>query len=439
MPEKTAREIALDLLLRIENGGAFSDRILAAPQVAGLDPRDRSFIRELVSGVERWKLRLDRTIDLYYTKRANSLSPEIRQTLRLGLYQLMFLNSVPSWAAVNESVKLATNMQGKAAGGLVNAILRRFTREGEPGNWPSDPSERMSQEYSFPLWVVRRWLERYGPETTGNILRASNERHPVFLRASRLRTGREELTGILAREGYTVKALPEMPEYLSVEDPEGLFDTAVFREGFFTVQDPAAGMASLLLAPEPGETVLDLCAAPGGKTTHLAELMGDRGHILAVDTHPGRLALVAETAKRLGISSIATITGDAQTFGAGEEKRFDRVLLDAPCTGSAVFSKRLDMKWRREEADIGRLAELQREMLENAARLVKSGGTLVYSTCSLEPEENTQQIETFLLNHPEYTAMPDERFDRFKNDGGFLILPHLMYGTGAFAAKLKRA
>ena len=337
MADKTAREIALDVLLRIENGGAFSDRILSTPQVAGLEPRDRSFVRELVSGVERWKLRLDRTTDLYYTKRANTLSPEIRMVLRLGLYQLMFLDSIPSWAAVNESVNMAAALQGKAAGGLVNAILRRFTREGEPGDWPEDPAERLSLEYSHPLWLARRWLANYGLESAENILRACSERHPVFLRANRLRSGREELSDILAREGYSASVLSEMPEYASLEEPEGIFDTAAFREGFITAQDPAAGMASLLLDPAPGEDVLDLCAAPGGKTTHLAELMGDRGHILAVDTHPGRLSLVAETARRLGVSSITTVTGDARTFGTDEERRFDRVLLDAPCMGTAVF------------------------------------------------------------------------------------------------------
>jgi 16S rRNA (cytosine967-C5)-methyltransferase len=438
MAEKTAREIALDLLLRIEKGGAYSDRILSGPLVAGLDSRDRSFIRELVSGVERWKLRLDRTIDLYYTKRANMLSPEIRMVLRLGIYQLGFLDSIPSWAAVNESVNMADRAQGKAAGGLVNAILRRYTREGEPGDWPADQAERLSQEHSYPLWLTRRWLANFGPETAENILRASNERHPVLLRANRLKMERGGLIDALAREGYLASALEEMPAYVSVPEPEGLFDTALFREGVFTAQDPSAGMAPSLLDPMPGESVLDLCAAPGGKTTHLAELMGDRGQILAVDTHPGRLAMVTESAGRLGIASISTVAGDALTFGAGEERRFDRVLLDAPCMGTAVFSKRLDMKWRREEADIARLAELQHAMLENAALLLKPGGILVYSTCSLEPEENTLQIENFLDGHPEFSAVTDERFDRFKNDRGFLILPNLMRGTGAFAAKMKR-
>ena len=281
-------------------------------------------------------------------------------------------------------------------------------------------------------------MANFGPETAESILNASNKRHPVYLRANRLKMERDDLIDTLAREGYLAAASSEMPEYLSVAEPEGLFDTALFREGLFTAQDPPAGMASLLMNPMPDEEVLDLCAAPGGKTTHLAELMGDHGHILAVDTHPGRLAMVAETAGRLGIASITTAVGDALTFGAGEERRFDRVLLDAPCMGTAVFSKRLDMKWRRMEPDIARLAELQRDMLENAAHLVKPGGILVYSTCSLEPEENTCQIESFLCGHPEYSVMPDERFERYKNDRGFLILPDLMRGTGAFAAKMRR-
>lgn len=438
MAERTAREIALDLLLRIEGGGAFGDRILASPQVNSLSPRDRSFVRELVAGVERWKLRLDRTIDLYYTKRANLLSPEVRMVLRLGLYQIMFLSSVPPWAAVNESVNMAAASQGKGAGGLVNAILRRFIREGEPREWPSDDAERFSLEHSYPLWIVRRWIGNYGAETTGNILRASNDRHPVFLRVNRLRKSPEELKNALALLGFPVIPVEEMPGFFLVPEAEGIFDTNAFRDGWFAVQDPAAGMAALLLDPVPGEEVLDFCAAPGGKTTFIAELMGDHGRVVGIDVHPGRLGLVTETADRLGITSITTMVGDACTFGSGAKHMYDRILLDAPCMGTAVFAKRPDMKWRRQEADIERLAKLQREMLENTALLVKTGGTLVYSTCSLEPEENMRNVETFLQEHPDYSLQKDERFSGYETDCGFLILPHCMHGTGAFAAKLKR-
>jgi 16S rRNA (cytosine967-C5)-methyltransferase len=218
-----------------------------------------------------------------------------------------------------------------------------------------------------------------------------------------------------------------------------LFDSSSFREGLCTVQDPSAGLASLLLAPRQGESVLDLCAAPGGKTTHLAYLMGDAGHIRAVDLHEKRLGLVRNAADRLGLSSIECVPGDVSSYGAGTEELFDRVLLDAPCSGTAVFSKRPDMKWRLSADDIRRLAKLQAALLETASRLVKPGGTLVYSTCTLEREENGDMVDSFLARHPEYTVGRDERFVGWEYGRGYLVLPHRMGGAGAYAAKLKRS
>ena len=434
---KSPRETALELLMRIESGGAYGDRVLSSPHMLMYDSRDRSFIRELVNGVMRWKLRLDRTIDMYYTKRADSLSPPIRMILRLGLYQLMCVNSVPARAAVHESVGMASQVQGKGAGGLVNALLRRFTRDGEPREWPGDPAERLSLELSYPLWLARRWIDHFGRETAEILMRTGNERHPVCIRPNTLRTSADELIRMLSGEEFETSWVGAMPGYLLVREAEGLFGCKSFSDGLFTVQDPSAAMASILLDPSPGEAVLDLCAAPGGKTTHLAELMGDQGRILAIDVNPGRRGIVAETAQRLGCASITVTEGNACTFGLGGMEKFDRVLLDAPCTGTAVFSKRPDMKWRREESDISRLAALQWEMLENAARLTKPGGTLVYSTCSLEPEENSDLVREFLHEHPVFLLECDERFAEFQVDFGYVIPPHRMHGTGAFAAKLR--
>ncbi|MFA6472958.1 MAG: 16S rRNA (cytosine(967)-C(5))-methyltransferase RsmB [Candidatus Latescibacterota bacterium] len=440
MPEKTnARKTAFRLLLRIEKGGAFSDRLLAGPQVADLkDPRDRTLVHELVAGVERWKLRLDRVIDMYYTKRANSLSPEIRMILRLGFFQLMFLDAVPARAAVYESVQLASEIQGKGAGSLVNALLRRFTREGEPNEWPSEPAERLSMEMSFPLWLARRWIQNFGLETAQAVMQASNRKHPVFIRSNRLKITQGELSSLLSDKGYDTSKIEEIPGYLSVSESQGLFDSSIFREGYCTVQDPAAGMASILLDPQPGENVLDLCSAPGGKTTHIAELMDDKGQITALDINPGRLRLVEEISGRLGVTSVTAILGNASEFDGDKIGQFDRVLLDVPCTGTGVLAKRPDKKWRIGEEDSGRLAELQMVMLENAARLTKPGGTLVYSTCSLEPEEDGDIIGRFLEKNRNFSQEKDSRFEKYAIDKGYLIFPHLMYGTGSFAAKMKR-
>lgn len=430
-----ARETAVELLLRIETGGAYLDRLLSASAFRALDARDRAFCREMISGVERWKLRLDRTIDLYYTKTAAALSPEIRTVLRLGLYQMMFMDSVPDRAAVSESVSLATRRQGKGAGGLVNAILRRFTREGEPEFRAAEPARLLSEQYAYPRWLAERWLAHFGMGDAGAIMDAGNGRHPVFIRANILKTTPEALVGSLAGCGFLASVVEKMTDYLALESAEGLFETPLFLEGLFTAQDPSAGMATILLDPQPGERVLDLCAAPGGKATHIAERMGDTGRVVAVDVHAGRLLLVKKAAERLGLRSVEIVEGDALTF-SGES--FDRVLLDAPCMGTAVFAKRPDMKWRRREDDIGRLASLQRKMLDHAVSLVKPGGTLVYSTCSLEPEENTEQVLGFLRENETFTLGSDSRFEQFRVNGGMLILPHQMQGTGGFSAQMKR-
>lgn len=437
-PKKSARELAHHMLSRVEKGGAYIDRILASSEVTGLSPQDQAFVRELLYGVIRWKLRLDRIIDMYYTKNSSEMNMDVRNVVRLGLFQMMFMNSVPDWAAVNESVTLAVNTSGMGAGGLVNALLRRFTREGEPDKWPSDIAEKSSFELSHPLWLVKRWIDIYGDETAVSIMEAGIGKHPVFVRPCRVGTGIDDLAQALDREGYQTDVVKGIPDYLTVSKGSGLFDTEAFRKGLFYVQDPSAGMASMLLSPLEGDTVLDLCSAPGGKATHLAVMMNNTGRIIAVDKHPARLGMVEESAVRFGLTSIECETGDSLTYGKGSDTLYDRVLLDVPCSGTGVLSKRPDMKWRITEADVIRLASLQYDMLHNAAAMVKPGGIMVYSTCTLEPEENENTVTAFLDRHCEFDIERDDWFREYEHGPGYLILPHQMEGTGAFAARLRR-
>ncbi len=435
--EQSPRKTACDILARIERGKSFADRILAGPLVAGLDTRDRNFVRELVLGVTRHRLRLDRILENCYNKSFASMEDVLKNILRTGVYQIMFMDGVPDFAAVNESVELATVVRDKRAGGMVNALLRRFLREGEPP-FPADTADRLEVEYSHPRWLLDRWIGLFGPVETEKILRAGMEKHPVFIRAREGRIDAPGLAVVLAGEGFRTRPAEGPDGYLAVEGGTGLFDTAAFRDGLFTSQDPSAGMAVLLLDPRPGERVLDLCSAPGGKASQCAERMEDRGTVTAVDLNANRLNLVRETAERMGLSSIATMRGDARTFSGPGGRLFDRVLLDAPCTGTGVFSKRPDMKWRLAEEDSERLAGLQREMLGNAAGLVAPGGMLVYSTCTLEPAENEDVVKWFLDTHPEYTLAASERFAAFGTTAGCRILPHHLCGAGAFAAPLQR-
>ena len=435
--QETPRGIALTLIGRVERRGAFADRVFNSPDVRKLDRRDSDFIREIVLGVLRTKLRLDRIIETYYNKSFASLDPDIVDIMRVGLYQMLLMDSVPDWAAVDESVKLASQNLGKGAGNLVNAILRRYTREGEPP-LPGDFADRVSVETSHPLWLVRKWISVYGEGDTERICRAGNEKHPVFVRAQSIKISPDGLKDRLDGEGFESSAVTGMPGYLAVKSGEGLFRSAAFRDGLFTVQDPSAGMAGELLGPAKGESVLDLCAAPGGKATHCAELMGDCGCVTAVDVNPKRIGLIRETVERLGLDTVTCVRGDAETFAADSGKMYDSVLLDAPCSGTGVLSKRLDIRWRLSEADIARMAELQARMLDNAADQVAPGGALVYSTCSLEPEENGGIVSPFLDSRGDFTIERDNRFEAFETPYGYLILPHRMQGTGAFAVKMRR-
>lgn len=420
--------------MRIEAEGAYADRVLASPLVSGLDARDRMFVRETVLGLLRWKGRLDRIIDSFARGNPADIDREVYTIIRLGLYQILFMGSVPEWAAVNESVELARKRRGKGAGGLANAMLRRFLRDGEPA-YPDDPAERYAVEYAHPLWLVRRWIGKYGEETAVRLLEAGVSRHAVSLRTTR-DVKPEDAAAALAARGYQTVPVDDMPGYLLAPKAEGIFDTPEFRDGMVTAQDPAAGLPSLLLAPDPGERILDLCAAPGGKTTHIAGLMDDNGGVLAVDVNPARLGLVSDAAARLHLASVETAAGDARTFDPGEA--FDRVLADVPCSGTAVLAKRPGIKWRLRESDIVELAALQGEILGHAAELVRPGGVLVYSTCTLEAEENEETAARFLAAHPEFREERDDRFRMFAIDTGYRILPHLMQGSGAYAVKLRK-
>lgn len=433
----TPRETAYRLLYRIEKENAYSDRILAGNEMNGLEKRDRMFVRELVQGTVRWQMRLDHIIDTYYNKRSAELETDLRLILRMGLYQTLFMDAVPDWAAVNESVSLTTDMRGKRTAGLVNAIMRRFQREGEPEVSGSE-IDRIAVTLSHPVWLVERWAEAFGIKDAENIARAGIEKHSVFVTGTMRNAESSELADFLTGHGYEAIPVEGMPGYCELDKADGFFESDAFRSGTVYVQDPAAGMANMLLDPMPGEHVLDLCAAPGGKTLSIAGKMGDSGRVTALDRNESRLRLVRRAVDRAGFTSVETVAEDATVYGETEGFSYDRVLADVPCSGTAVLSKRPEMKWRLKPDDPVRLSAVQAEILDNAARRVKKGGVLVYSTCTLEHEENVDNISAFLERTSGFELEWDDRLERFRTEYGYLIMPHQMEGTGAFAARLRR-
>lgn len=444
MPRRTspAREHALRILRQVEVHGARADELLQRDRVqAGLSPLDRALLRELCTGVLRWRGRLDWALAQVLKTGLDDLTPWIRNVLRLGAYQLLFLDRIPQRAAVDECVKLAKRYGHSGTARLVNGVLRALVRDQANLPYPdaaADPVAHLSVLYSHPDWMVRRWLARYGFEDTEALCAADNRPPIVCVRANRLRGTPQDLIAGLGEAGIVAHPHPRVPGYACVPQPEGLFDTALFREGGFQVQDPSAGLAVMLLDPQPDERVLDMCAAPGGKTTHIAERMLDRGRIVALDLRADRLARVSENAERLGLHIIQPIQTDALHYT--EHGGFDRVLVDVPCSGLGVLARRADARWAKREADIPALADVQHALLTKAATCLRPGGVLVYSTCTIEPEENEGVVERFLRASGDAFMLDPPGPGLAEHTRGPYVrtFPHLHQMDGSFAARLIR-
>jgi len=407
------RHVALAVILACERSNKnLQEQLNTRLDRSGLDQRDRNLAAEIAYGTVRHRLTLDSIIEAFSNLPMAKLRREVLEILRVGLYQMMFMERIPDRAAVDEAVKLTRRMRLASARGFVNAVLRKVARcvryKPQPGaaersvylregRWavldrdvlppPSDTLGYISKAYSHPPWLVERWVGRFGEERTISICRHDNLSQPVYIRVNALRVERDELLERLRSAG--VEAAPgALPCSIRLERAGQVTRLPGFEEGLFQVQDETAMRAAVMLDPRPGEEVLDLCAAPGGKTTHIAELMGDSGRVTAVDVSARRLALVEENCRRLGLKSVRCIEADA-TKAAGElGGPYDRIMLDVPCTNTGVLRRRVDVRWRLEESDITEMAEVQRSLLKTAAGLLKPGGVLVYSTCSIEREEN---------------------------------------------------
>lgn len=390
-------------MLAVEEG-AFANLVL--DEYLGkheLIAADRALTTELVYGTVKYKLKLDWVIG-QLVKKAAKLETKARILLRMGFYQLLFLERVPPSAATNETVKLAKKYSHAGVAALVNGVLRAYLRAPEQVRWPDredDPAAYLATVYSHPVWLAARWLERYGWDNTIKMCEFNNRPADLWIRANTLRTDAETLAGRLSREGCVVEKSARLPEGMALKAAPAVPRLSSFREGLFTVQDESSMLASHALKPSPGGLVLDLCAGPGGKTTHLAELMKNQGLILACDVHEHRLKLVEENAHRLGIGIIKTLLQDATRLDREHGGKFDLILVDAPCSGLGVLRRRPDARWRKEEKDIKALAALQKEILENALLALKPGGRLVYSTCTTEPEENDGVVRAIKELHPE--------------------------------------
>jgi 16S rRNA (cytosine967-C5)-methyltransferase len=432
-----AREVAVRALERVEAAASFAD-IALDHELASLpvSPRDAALAMELVYGTLRWQRYLDWILAPHSRRRLETLDARVRVILRMTAYQIALLDRVPTFAAVNDAVTLAPRTPGVKP--FVNAVLRSFARraphEREPAA-PRDPLEALATRCSFPTWLAARWVARFGREEAEALMRASNERPPLTLRANALRTTRDALAERLAaEEGLAVRPTRHAPEGLVVGPGGAPASWRAFGDGSFAVQDEASMLVGRLLAPEPGATVADVCAAPGTKTTHIAELMADRGRVLAFDREPERLARVREAAARLGITVVDARDGAVDVVAPGFRDACDAVLVDAPCSNLGVIRRNPEVKWRRQPSDLGPASRQQSEILAAAATMVKPGGRLVYATCSLEPEENEAVVSAFLRARPEFAIDAPDKFVLPLDPDGWLRCRPDRHGTDGFAA-----
>lgn len=437
-----SRGLAIKILNRIERTDAYLDKLLDAElRSTELSDPDKGLLAEIVHGVMRWQGRLDWVLNGFTHGNFSKSDINIKNAMRVGLYQIFFLTHVPHYAAVNEAVEFVKRIRGEKTGHMVNAVLRNILRTIDAIHYPNqetDPLQYLAVYHSHPLWMVRRWAERFQGEELVKFLTANNEIPGLTLRVNKLKVTPPEFLATLDAGQVSYQGSALIDYFVKVKGLGPVAKTGTFQQGMFSIQDESAALPVLLLDPRPGETILDLCAAPGGKTTFIAEAMGNRGTVVAVDRYDSKLDLIRRGCDRLGITNVTFVSADARTL---ETAPADRVLVDAPCSGLGTIRKKPDIRWKRQPDDIEKLARLQSEILDNAAKLVKPGGVLVYSTCTTEPEENQAQAEAFLRRHADFAVEDAGGFvpKAVVNAAGAVeTYPHRHHIDGSYAIRFRK-
>ena len=445
MSKHNSRELALKILFQVNEEGAYANLALdkALFSCKDLDPRDRGLITEIIYGSVKYRGKLDYVLNQFAKTKVKKMDHWTRNNLRMALYQIMFLDKVPDSAAVDESVKLAKKY-GRSDK-FVNAVLRNYLRGKDTMQWPDktkQPVEYLCVEYSFPQWMVERFVRQYGMTDTEKLLQYYNQPAPLWIRTNTLKISREALKTQLEQEGIVVSESRYTPEGLQIHSAVNLHQLKAFQQGLFTVQDESSMLVALAAEPDKDMRILDVCSAPGGKSTHMAQLMKNTGSIYACDIHKHRLELIEENCKRLGITNIKTVEQDGTVLTRRWQEPFDVIVCDVPCSGLGVLGRRADARWSKESEDIAGLCGIQKRILEEAAQLVVPGGTLIYSTCTITPEENQDMVEQFLARHPEYEAdntITDCWLNMDKETNGYVqFLPFIDDMDGFFIARMVR-
>ena len=435
------RDAALTILLAVDKNQAYSNLLLHQTiEKYKLDVKDRGLLSEITYGTLQHKLTLDYYLEPFIHGKVDLW---VRWLLRMSLYQMHYLSRIPAHAAVNEAVEIAKRRGHKGIASMVNGILRSILREGvRSTNDIKDPNERLAIETSHPQWLVDRWVESYGYEETAEMLRENNIQPVQTVRVNTTKATVENVLTTLEREGVKAVRSEVMPECVHLQTGQAA-RTAAFRHGLITIQDESSMLPANVLNRQPGMKVLDMCAAPGGKTTHMAEKMQNEGSILAMDLHPKKLDLIEENTARLGLEIVQTAPVDGRKAASFLPKEsFDAVLVDAPCSGLGVMRRKPDIKYTKREEDLESLQTIQLAILDNAAQVLKAGGRLVYSTCTVDKRENEGTVKLFLDQHPEMeseslTNLPEKLLAK-QNNGMLQVFPQDFGSDGFFVAAFRK-
>ncbi len=443
MGNKTTREYILNILVDIDKNNAYSNlTINKCLKDSKLEAIDRRFVTEIVYGVLENKLYLDYIISLLSTIKIKKLNTNVINILRMGLYQIIFLDKIPEFAAVNESVKLGKKYDFRSFK-FINGVLRSYIRKKDTIKIPSfenNPITHLSIKYSHPIWLIEKWVKEFGMEDTINLLKANNETPPLTARINTLLINKENFKKELAKENIKVSEGKYIQEAVEISNVTNIGDLTSYKKGYFQIQDESSMFVAHVLDPKPGEYVLDVCSAPGGKATHIAQLMENSGRILARDIHPHKLKLIENNVDRLKINIIETQCFNAKELDQNSIEKFDKVLVDAPCSGLGIIRRKPELKFSKKPDDIGEITALQLEILTNSSKYVKKGGFLVYSTCTITNEENSEVVEKFLKQNSEFEIINAvEYLPKLNQQGPYIkTFPHINGIDGFFISKLRK-
>ncbi|MDU6854076.1 MAG: 16S rRNA (cytosine(967)-C(5))-methyltransferase RsmB [Zhenhengia sp.] len=436
MEQKTVREKVAQILTDIEKDDTYLQLALKK-ELDILEAKDKGFANELIYGTIKWRLRLDYVLDQFSKTPVKKMKPFVRQLMRMSVYQILFLDKVPASAAINEAVKIMHKRKMSNLSGFVNGVLRNIDRNKSEITYPN-----LSVYYSIPEWIITRWMKYYGEMETKAICESLSQRARVCIRINTLKTTKDKVKALLSEEGITVLEEGFLPESLYIHAPSGIHHSPSFKAGLWTVQDESAMLVGHVLGPEKGDEILDVCSAPGGKTVHLAELMQNEGHIIGADIHEHKIELIEKNAKRLGASIVEGRLQDGMLINEDWKEKFDKILLDAPCSGLGIIKRKPDIRYAKDETAIRDINNIQRKLLKNAINYLKKDGILVYSTCTLTQEENQNMVEYALSLGLQLDAIPYDMpacLKPYIKDNAYIeILPHVTDTDGFFMARFRK-